>query len=35
VLGLPLAVVQEKLRHLEEAGRISHDLYQNQGFYRQ
>ncbi|HEX9882583.1 MAG TPA: ArsR family transcriptional regulator, partial [Desulfobaccales bacterium] len=34
-LGLPLAVVQEKLRHLEEAGRISYNQYQNQGFYRQ
>jgi len=34
-LGLPLAVVQEKLRHLEEAGRISWNQYQNQGFYRQ
>jgi len=35
VLGLPLAVVEEKLRHLEEAGRISYNQYQNQGFYRQ
>jgi hypothetical protein len=34
-LGLPLAVVEEKLRHLEEAGRISYNQYQNQGFYRQ
>ena len=34
-LGLPLPVVQEKLRHLEEAGRISYNQYQNQGFYRQ
>jgi len=34
-LGLPLTVVQEKLRHLEEAGRISYNQYQNQGFYRQ
>ena len=35
VLGLPLAVVQEKLRLLAEAGRISYNQYQNQGFYRQ
>jgi wyosine [tRNA(Phe)-imidazoG37] synthetase (radical SAM superfamily) len=34
-LGLPLAEVQQKLRHLEEAGRISYNQYQNQGFYRQ
>ena len=35
VSGLPLAVVQERLRHLEEAGQISCNCYQDQGFYRQ
>jgi predicted Rossmann fold nucleotide-binding protein DprA/Smf involved in DNA uptake len=35
VCGLPLAVVQERLRHLEEAGQISCNRYQDQGFYRQ
>ncbi|MEW6659345.1 MAG: radical SAM protein [Thermodesulfobacteriota bacterium] len=34
VLGLPLGVVQEKLQHLEAAGRISCNRYQEQGFYR-
>ena len=35
VCGLPLVVVQERLRHLEEAGQISCNRYQDQGFYRQ
>jgi wyosine [tRNA(Phe)-imidazoG37] synthetase (radical SAM superfamily) len=33
VCGLPLEVVQERLRYLEEAGRISCNRYQEQGFY--
>ncbi|MCL4501948.1 MAG: radical SAM protein [Deltaproteobacteria bacterium] len=35
VCGLPLAEVQEKLRDLEDAGRISCNRYQGEGFYRQ
>ena len=35
VSGLSLAAVQERLRRLEEAGQISCNRYQDQGFYRQ
>jgi wyosine [tRNA(Phe)-imidazoG37] synthetase (radical SAM superfamily) len=34
-LGLPLHLVQERLRNLRQSGRISHDFYQDQEFYRQ
>jgi len=33
ILGLPLALVQKKLCHLEEVGRVSRNLYRDQGFY--
>jgi wyosine [tRNA(Phe)-imidazoG37] synthetase (radical SAM superfamily) len=33
-LGLPLGLVQKKLRHLKESGRISYNFYHDQGFYR-
>lgn len=34
-LGLPLVEVMARLRLLEDLGRIAHDRYQNQEFYRQ
>ncbi|MHB8066804.1 MAG: radical SAM protein [Desulfobaccales bacterium] len=34
VLGLPLDLVQQRLKRLCEAGLISHSVYQEQGFYR-
>ena len=34
VLGLPLDLVQERLKRLCKSGLISHSLYQEQGFYR-
>jgi wyosine [tRNA(Phe)-imidazoG37] synthetase (radical SAM superfamily) len=34
VLGLPLELVQKRLKHLREAGAISFSHYQDQGFYR-
>lgn len=34
VLGLPLDLVQERLKRLCKSGLIDHSLYQNQGFYR-
>jgi wyosine [tRNA(Phe)-imidazoG37] synthetase (radical SAM superfamily) len=33
-LGLPLPLVQKRLHHLCESGRISYNFYQDQGFYR-
>lgn len=33
-LGLPLPLVQKRLQHLCESGRISYNFYQDQGFYR-
>jgi len=34
VLGLPLDLVQQRLKRLCKSGVISHSLYQDQGFYR-
>ncbi|OGR09450.1 MAG: hypothetical protein A3K23_05665 [Desulfobacca sp. RBG_16_58_9] len=34
VLGLPLDLVQRRLKRLCESGLIAHSLYQDQGFYR-
>ncbi len=34
VLGLPLPLVQQKLQHLRDLGRISYDHYHDQDFYR-
>jgi len=34
VLGLPLDLVQQRLKRLCESGLIDHSLYQEQGFYR-
>ena len=34
ILGLPLNLVQKRLKRLCESGLISHSLYQEQGFYR-
>ncbi len=34
VLGLPLALVQQRLKRLLKSGLIAHSLYQDQGFYR-
>lgn len=33
-LGLPLPLVEARLHHLCESGRISYNFYQDQGFYR-
>ncbi len=35
VLGLPLDLVQKRLKHLCKTGAISYSRYQDQGFYRQ
>jgi wyosine [tRNA(Phe)-imidazoG37] synthetase (radical SAM superfamily) len=34
VLGLPLDLVQQRLKRLCKSGMVSHSLYQEQGFYR-
>lgn len=34
VLGLPLDLVQQRLKRLCESGLVAHSLYQDQGFYR-